>query len=251
MKMLKDNIIRTKTSDKYFMKNTVALIKQDIKFQMRHGFYLAYTAITIMYIILLSFLPEQTKPMATTFIVFTDPSALGFFFIGGIILLEKGQNIFDQLFVTPLLIRDYLFSKVSSLGLISVLTSVIIHASIFGWSHITVLFVVGVLLTSTLFTLIGIGVAVRCHSLNGFFLVSPLYALIFCLPLLSFFNIYDSILFYIFPTQASLIFMLSPFEAVAGQIVVPLLVVMLSWIVAAYLWAEASFRKHIVMKMGG
>ncbi|MDQ0338024.1 fluoroquinolone transport system permease protein [Caldalkalibacillus uzonensis] len=233
------------------MSTMMALVKQDIKFQVRHGFYLAYAVITMMYIASLSFLPEQAKPLAASLIIFSDPSALGYFFIGGIILLEKGQNIFDNLFVTPVQIRDYIMSKVLSLGLISLITSVIIHGTVFGFAHLTFLFISGVLLTSVLFTLIGMAVAVRCQSLNGFFLLSPLYSVWFCLPLLGFLNIYDSPLYYVLPTQASLLLISSPFSPLEKSLILLLFFTLFSWIGLAYMWAFRSFRHHIVFKMGG
>jgi len=67
-------------------------ILADIRFQIKHGFYLVYVIITIMYLIILSFLPENILSVALPVVVFSDPSVLGLFFIGGIILLEKGQG---------------------------------------------------------------------------------------------------------------------------------------------------------------
>jgi fluoroquinolone transport system permease protein len=45
-----------------------------------------------MYLIILSFLPENIFSVALPLVVFSDPSVLGLFFIGGIILLEKGRE---------------------------------------------------------------------------------------------------------------------------------------------------------------
>ncbi|WP_078553882.1 ABC transporter permease [Bacillus alkalicellulosilyticus] len=233
------------------MNSLMVMLRQDVKFQIRHGFYLVYAVITLMYIALLSFIPEKAKPMTTVIIVFSDPSALGYFFIGGIILLEKGQNIYDNLFVTPLQIRDYLLSKVVSLGLLSVLTASVIHIAIFGLYHITFLFILGVFLTSVFFTLIGIGVAVRCKSLNGFFLMSPFYALIFCVPIVGFVQLYDSPLYYLLPTQASLLLINSTFSPVGVGEMVLLLTSIVVWLGIAFLWAQHSFHTQVVLKVGG
>ena len=59
-------------------------IWSDIKFQIKQGFYLVYLIITIMYLIILSMLPENVLTIALPLVVFSDPSVLGLFFIGGI-----------------------------------------------------------------------------------------------------------------------------------------------------------------------
>jgi hypothetical protein len=65
----------------------------DIRFQIKQGFYLVYVVITAMYLIIMSFLPDDILAVALPLVVFSDPSVLGLFFIGGIILMEKGQGV--------------------------------------------------------------------------------------------------------------------------------------------------------------
>lgn len=229
----------------------LSILQNDVKFQVRHGFYAAYLFVTVMYILLLSFLPEQSKAMLITIIVFSDPSALGFFFIGGIVLLEKGQSIYDHLFITPLTVQGYIVSKVLSLGFLSVLTSIIIHVVVLGIHQTTLLFIIGVLLTSIFFTIIGLGIAVQCKTLNGFFLIAPLYTILFCLPLLGYLGIYHTPLYYLLPTQASLLLLHSPFQTLEPWYAAGLILTISAWIGIAYIWTLHSFRKHIIYKIGG
>ncbi|MBA4495063.1 ABC transporter permease [Paenactinomyces guangxiensis] len=184
--------------------------------------------------------------MVSVIIIFSDPSALGYFFIGGIVLLEKGQNIFDNLFVTPFQLQEYLLSKTASLALLSLVTSTVIHLFTFGLAHLSLLFILGVLLTSAFFTLIGLGIAIRCRTLNEFFLISPLYTLIFTLPLFGYLHLYETPLYYLLPTKASLLLMEAPFQPpVTGQAIV-FLMILIAWIVPAYFWAYRSFRNYVI-----
>ncbi|MCG3420659.1 ABC transporter permease [Oceanobacillus jordanicus] len=219
----------------------------DIKIQFRHGLYAVYMLVSLFYIIALHQIPEQYREIAGIFITFSDPGVLGFFFIGGLVLLEQNQNILDNLFITPYKVEEYIFSKALSLTVLSVLTSYIIHISVFGVSHYLVLFLVGVFLTSMFFTIFGLGVAVRCHTLNGFFFLSSIYSLIFLLPLLEITGM-DHFLFMLLPTKGALLLISSGFHSITTWEAIYSVVMLLSWGVIAFIWARKSFYNMIIRK---
>lgn len=228
-----------------------SMIMNDIRFQVRHGIYSAYALITTMYVLLLFFLPERVQAMAITLIVFSDPSVLGFFFVGGIILLERGQNVMDNLFVSPLRLKEYLLAKAGSLAVLSVTTSVVIHGLTLGFSSVRLPFVLGVLMTSVFFTLLGIGLAVRCRSTNGFFLKAPMYTLVFILPLLPFLNLFESSLFFILPTHSTLQLLGASHQGVTILGTVWHFLWLSCWILLVYRWAYFSFDRFVLQKIGG
>jgi len=170
----------------------LSAISHDIKLQFKHGFYYAYLLISAVYIAVLQFLPADYREAANIALTFSDPSFLGFFFIGGLVLLEKGQNIHDSLFVTPLSASEYILSKTASLSVLSLGSSIFIHSSVFGYGTNSGLFACGVLCTSFFFTMIGLGLAVRCETLNGFFFLSSLSTFVFVLPLFETAGIWSS-----------------------------------------------------------
>ncbi|QNO13949.1 hypothetical protein HYG86_03775 [Alkalicella caledoniensis] len=106
------------------MKKNGSSLLHDIKFQFRHGFYIAYLVASIVYVAILRLLPLEPRNFILPIILFTDPAVLGFFFISGIFFLERDQNILENLFVTPYSIKNYILNKVISLGLITYLSSV-------------------------------------------------------------------------------------------------------------------------------
>ena len=73
------------------------LVQKDIFFQWKYGFYYIYALISIIYICVLNSLPEAYKNDVSTVLVFSDPAAIGLFFMGAIILLEKSQRILNRL----------------------------------------------------------------------------------------------------------------------------------------------------------
>ncbi|AZS15794.1 ABC transporter permease [Paenibacillus lutimineralis] len=226
-------------------------IAYDIKLQHRHGFYYAYLVISLFYIMLLRLLPASSREMADVLLTFTDPSMLGFFFIGGLVLLEKGHDIHNTLFVTPYKPEEYMMSKTLSLTLLSMISSYLIHVSQFGFSTNPLLFMTGVFLTSVFFTLAGMGVAFRCRSLNGFFFLSTLVTFVFMLPIMDFLHIWSTPIYYILPTQGSFLLLRSAFEPVPWLQILYAVLLLAGWIGLAFLWVRYSFRKFIMLRLGG
>lgn len=178
---------------------------QDIRFQFRHGFYYVYLVLTVLYIITLRLLPETLVHPALTIILFTDICTLGFFFIGAIILLERGQNLTQSLFVTPLRLSEYLLAKILSFLLLSVASAflIMLGASVggqnFSW------FIFGAVFSALIYTLFGLVFAARARHVNDYFVKSLGIGLMISLPILTYLGLFDTPLFYIFPTRATLI----------------------------------------------
>lgn len=220
----------------------------DMKLQFRHGLYLVYFLISHAYILLLFQLPITYREPADVLLTFSDPSMLGFFFIGGLVLLEKGQYIHDPLFVTPYKPEEYIFSKTTSLLLLSVISSLYIHIITFGFSKQLFLFTIGVALTSIIFTLLGLTIAVRCQTVNQFFLQSVGFTAVFCLPLLKYLGLWDSYLVTWLPTNTSLLLLQSAFEPISGLQIFYCLALLSIWTALSYWLARRSFYKSIIHK---
>jgi len=199
----------------------LSALKADIRFQIKQGFYLVYVLITIIYLIILSFLPEDVLSLTLPLVVFSDPSVLGLFFIGGIIMLEKAQGILSVLVVSPLRTTEYVLSKVISLALVSVLAAFAI-TGLSNYENVNwLLLFLSTALTSGIFTLSGIMINAGCRTVNQYMLKTIPYMLLFVLPCLSLIGFPGSWAFTIVPSVAALRLMLGAyagipfFEAVA------------------------------------
>ncbi len=146
----------------------VRLLRWDLRFQARYGFYLLYGFLTTFYTVIIFALPMSLKEKMAAILIFSDPAAMGLFFMGAIILLEKSQKVTSYFAITPLKARRYVWSKVLSLCAISLVVAAVL-AIIAGCKH-TLLLLVGTFLASVIFTLCGIIVATRISSLNQFIL---------------------------------------------------------------------------------
>ena len=127
-----------------------ALLRGDVRFQFKYGFYFLYIMFSLLYIGLLAAFPEQWREKAAVLMIFTDPAALGLFFMGAIVLFEKSERVLDSLAVAPIKISDYVLAKLISIGIISTVVAVAIGLS-GGVMHSPLLLIPGVFLCSCLF----------------------------------------------------------------------------------------------------
>lgn len=104
----------------------INLIKGDIRFQFKYGFYFVYAVFTAVYLSLIFVMPQSWREKAAAIMIFSDPAAMGLFFMGAIVLLEKSERILNSLAVSPVKTGEYILSKVISLLFISVLVGIAI-----------------------------------------------------------------------------------------------------------------------------
>lgn len=179
-------------------------IKADIRFQFKQGFYMVYILLTIMYMVILGKLPEEWKSTLVPLVLFSDPSMVGFFFIGALVMLEKVQGVIQYVVITPLRSLEYLLAKVISLTILALAATILITLTTYGYHLNWFLLILGVILTSSFFVLYGFVAAVRCTTLNQYFIKMIPYLLLIVLPCFSLIGFPYAWLFNIFPSVAGL-----------------------------------------------
>ncbi len=143
------------------------LLRGDVRFQFKYGFYLIYLIFSVLYIGLLFAFPEAWRTKAAILMIFTDPSAMGLYFMGAIVLFEKSERVLDSIAVSPVKPIEYVLSKLVSIGLISTVVGVAIGITA-GTFTSPFFFIVGVFLCSCLFSAVGLIVACKTITLNQF-----------------------------------------------------------------------------------
>ncbi|MDD2263205.1 MAG: ABC transporter permease [Clostridia bacterium] len=218
----------------------------DIRFQFKQGFYLVYVLITVMYLIILSFLPEDILSVGLPLVVFSDPSVLGLFFIGGIIMLEKMQGVLSVLVVSPLRTIEYILSKVISLAFVSVLAAFAITGfSNYGNVNWLLVFL-STVLTSAIFTLCGIMITAGCNTVNQYMIKTVPYMLLLILPCFSLIGFPYSDLFTIIPSVAALRLMLGAYSGIPLYEAVGLIIYLVGMNYLFLRWAIRVFENKII-----
>lgn len=194
------------------MKKILKLTLWELTLQARQNILSVVAFITLFYSLVFVFFDK----LPTKFIIFlisTDPTMLGFLFIGVLVLFEKDSKTIEAVVLTPIKKSEYLLAKIISLTGIAIVASTIMIFATQREFNVLV-FVLAVFLSSVHFLLIGFLGVVRIKTFNQYiftfpFLISPL-----TFPLLNFAGLTDSLLLYIFPFQACLLLFEAAFEPI-------------------------------------
>lgn len=171
------------------------MLVNDIRYQMKYGFYFLYAFFNAIYIVALFLCPHEYRKAVASIIVLTDPAMLGSFFIGAIWLLEKGEGLHSYWGISPLRPMEYILSKAMSLAIISTVSADLIM--IIGLREMVNYFAlsISVFIGSMVFTTIGLLVASHARSVNHYsLLVAPLEVFVALPPIIAAFGLTHPVL---------------------------------------------------------
>jgi fluoroquinolone transport system permease protein len=208
----------------------------------------------ILYFLTTQAVPDLDRPIFHSMLLFFDPAIIGIMFIGALVLFEKSENVLQALVITPMKIDDYILSKISSLTILSIISAAIfiILLNIFSGVDFDILFLTsGIILTSIMLILLGFILVSRVNSINEYLLamVVAFLGLLFP-PMLHLSGIYENVVFYLWPTHASLLLFTGVFNSTSLELweTVYGIVYQIIWIFLLYYLAKKAFYKHIVLK---
>lgn len=234
------------------MSRLVPTVRLDLQQQLRYGFYYAAGFVTLLWIVLLYSLPGAVEEVAVTFVVFTDLSAVGYVFIAGAVLFEKGEKTLLALLSTPLRFREYLASKLVTLTALALIMSLAVIAAGYGLRFNPALLILGVIFTSLVSLLVGFIFVAPFDSVSEYLIPGQLPVLVLVAPLIYFFGILPSPIFYLIPTHGSLLLLGGAFgitQLLAWQIAYAVLYQLL-WVTGLALLARRVFDRYIVARGG-
>jgi fluoroquinolone transport system permease protein len=222
------------------------IIKYDILFQLKQGFYLVYAILSAIYLLILFYLPQSVRMDVTAYLILSDTSMMGIVFVGALVLLEKQQNILQSIFITPLKLSTYLWGKAISLTIIAIMASSIIGFLPGGELENWAATLTAVIFSSLFFTFLGLGVAARFNTLNQYIAGIMLASIIMIAPLGLYFI--DPNLSLVFPVNATIdLLFVSPQEQTIKGIIADI-AVLVCWTILSFLFAKRQFLKHVIQK---
>ena len=113
--------------------------------------------------------------------------------------------------VTPLAVWEYLVSKTVTLAALSLVEQFVIVGSAYGFGFGVGALIAGVALAAILYTLTGFILVARYDSINEYLFPSVFYLTVLSLPLLHYFEIWNTWLMYLHPLQAPLVLLKAAF----------------------------------------
>ena len=165
---------------------TKALLIGDIRFQFKYGFYFLYVVFAILYISLLHALPVSWRKQAAVLMIFSDPAAMGLYFMGAIVLFEKSERVLNSIAISPVKPMEYVVSKLISIALISTLVGLLIGIAGQRIDN-PFFFILGIFLGSCLFSAVGLIVASNIATLNQFVVATIPAELVINVPAIAWF----------------------------------------------------------------
>ena len=232
------------------MKRLAATLRCDFFLQFRNGFYFVSAFVLLVWVLLFSFLPELELGWIMPILLFGNLMVGTFFYIGGLVLLEKGEGTLEAQVVTPLRRGEYLASKVLSLTLLGIAENILITLLVYGVRVNYLTLLAGIFLAAALYELFGFTVVIRYDSVNEYLFPAILYTLLLSLPLVDYFDLWKSPLIYLHPMQAPLLVLKAAFQPVpAGQLVYGL-VYSLVWIGLLARLSQRDFYRFITSAKG-
>ncbi|HLV10262.1 MAG TPA: hypothetical protein VKY40_08640 [Halanaerobiales bacterium] len=230
------------------MRKLLATVYCDIRVQFRNGFYFATIFILAFFIVVLRQLPEIEWDWLLPLIILLNMNFTGFYFIGGIVLLEKNEGTIRVQLITPLESGSYLLAKFISLSLLILIESIILAVVLYGFQFRFIYFITGTLLAAFLFILSGFMVITQYDSISDYMLPSVAYAALVSLPLITGFASWDNPLIYLHPLQTALIFLNQAFIPVGVGNMVYAFIYSCIWVLVLYRLCKGVFEKSILNK---
>lgn len=232
------------------MNRFLATIRTDVRLQYRNGFYFAVAFVLLMIAILLTQLPKIDWDPWLPAVVFGNLVMVPFYFVGGLVLLEKGEGTLEAQVVTPLRVEEYLGAKVVTLGALSLFENIAVVTMANGLEYRALPLVIGILFSAAIYALLGFIIVARYDSVNEYIMPSTLYVFGLCLPYLSYFDIWTSWLMFLHPLQGPLLAMKAAFTPVEFRELAVGLVTSTAWLVIICVLSKRAFRRFVVRKEG-
>ncbi len=235
------------------MNRLLATLRWDMVLQFRNGFYYVSVFFIMIWVGLWSQLPNTSSynyALILPALITLNLLITTFYFVAGLVLLEKAEGTLTGLVVTPLRTGEYLAARVLSLSLLAALESLLIVMLIYGVQFNPLPLVIGMLLLGGFFTLIGFVAIVRYDSINEYVIPSGLVVLVLILPLIDHLGLWQNPVFYLHPVRPTLVLLRAAFDPPAFWPIAYGVVGSLVWFAISFVWAGRIFHRFVVRTAG-
>ncbi len=233
------------------MKRLLAAMRWDIRLQFRQGFYYAALFVAVLMILILLQLPADSLPVILPIVVLGNMTVNTYYFMAGLVLLEKDDGVLEALIVSPLRQREYLWSKLLTLTILTLLENVLIVLLVYGFNFNWPYLLGGIILTAFFNCLYGFIIVARYDSINSFILPSVLWTMILSIPILDYLGIWTTPFMYLHPVQALLTLLKGAFQVIELWQAAYGVLYSILWIGILFSLAQRAFERFIILGENG
>ena len=231
-------------------------LRWDVIVQARNGFYWASAFLIIVISALLLYVPESARANSAVWvpaILVINLQITTFFFVAGLMLLERDEGTLNALAVSPLSPSGYLAMRTLSLtGLAAAETIAIVWIG-FGTGGSWPLILGGTAALGVIYTGFGAAVATRYESVNALLLPASAFVGLLLLPLLPHFGLAPRLLFFIHPLEPPMTLIRAGYGDIDRVEVAFGMIGSLGWSAIAFVWGRSRVRAlmHNTRASGG
>jgi fluoroquinolone transport system permease protein len=223
----------------------LAVLRWDVVVQARNGFYWASMFLVVMIGALLLSVPETARANSALWvpaILVINLQITTFFFVAGLLLLERDEGTLTALAVSPLSPSQYLAMRTVSLtGLAAIETTALVWVG-FGISGAWWLILAGTVALGVIYTGFGAAIAVRYESVNALLLPASVFVGLLLLPLLPHFGLASRLPFLVHPLEPPLTLLRAAYGGLDRIEIAYALLGSLGWSAIAFGWGRNRVR---------
>lgn len=225
------------------MKRLAHTVYLDLRLQLRNGFYYAVIFVVLAAGTLLRQFPSERMSGLMGVILFSNLAVNTFYFVSGLLLLERDEATLSALAVSPLRTREYLASKLITLSGLSLVESSLILLIGYGQRVAILPYTAGLILGSLIYTLMGLLVVVRYRSINEFLMPSVVYTWLLNLPVITILFNYRGWPVFLHPMQAPLLLLQAGFAPQPAWTLIYSLLYGGLWCGLLFILCQSTFRR--------
>jgi fluoroquinolone transport system permease protein len=185
----------------------VAALRWDIVLQARNGFYWASGFVVVLVGGLLLSVPASARADAAAWVpalLAVNLQITTFFFVAGLMLLERDEGTLTALAVSPFSPAAYLATRTITLTTLAAVETVVIVWLAFGAGGSWVFILSGTAALGVIYTGFGCGLGARYASVNEMLLPASAFVAVLLLPLLPHFGLAPRAPFLLHPMEPAL-----------------------------------------------
>ena len=220
-------------------------LRWDVVVQARNGFYWATAFVVLVVGGLLLAVPEAARADEAAWVpalVAVNLQITTFFFVAGLLLLERDEGTLLALAVSPLTPAAYLATRTLSLTILAGIETIALVSIAFTDSPSWPLLLAGTSTLGVIYTGIGASLATRYASVNALLLPASVVVTLLLLPLLPHFGLAPRALFLVHPIEPALVLIRAAYgEIHIGEMAFGVFG-SIFWGALAFLWGQRRVR---------
>lgn len=223
-------------------------LRWDVVWQARNGFYWASVCVVVLLGGLLSALPDDAGANAALWVPALAVGMLQvttFFFVAGLLLLERSERTLTALAVSPISPAGYLTVRMVTLIALATAETMSVVWMAFGLINTWPLVVAATAAMGVVYTGIGVLVASRYSSINRLLLPASMVITVLLLPLLPHFGLASRLPFFIFvihPIEPALTLIRAAYQPATTADLAFGVVGSIVWGTASFWWGQRAVR---------